>query len=159
AVMAAVAIAGCSGGSSANSADNTAAANAAADNDAATNAATNTAATGGGGTMTAASTEPGAPAAIPNYPNATAEASGSSSMGANGGTASGKVLATTDSFEKVYAWYQKEMPAGSERSHITTPMKSAVFMVGNAGEDQESVTITTSPSGNKTLITIARVKM
>jgi len=72
-------------------------------------------------------------------------------------TAAGKVLSTTDSFDKVYAWYQKNMPAGSEKAHTTTPVESAVFMLGEAGKDQKSVTI--SVSGGKTMITIAQVKM
>ena len=72
-------------------------------------------------------------------------------------SAAGKVMSTTDSFDTVYAWYQKNMPAGSEKAHTTTPVQSAVFMLGEAGKDQQSVTI--SVSGNKTMITVAQVKM
>jgi hypothetical protein len=72
-------------------------------------------------------------------------------------SAAGQVMSTTDSFDKVYAWYQKNMPAGSEKAHSTTPVESAVFMLGEAGKDQQSVTI--SVSGGKTMITVAQVKM
>ncbi|HEV3091634.1 MAG TPA: hypothetical protein VGX91_09390 [Candidatus Cybelea sp.] len=91
---------------------------------------------------------------LPEYPGASTEAAGSGSN--MGYSASGKVLATGDSFDKVYTWYQGHMPAGSEKSHTTSPMDTAVFMVGDAGSAQKSVTITTQ--GGKTMITIANVK-
>ena len=72
-------------------------------------------------------------------------------------SASGTVMSTNDSFDKVYAWYQKNMPAGSERAHITSPTQSAVFTIGEPGKGQTSVTITTN--AGKTMITIAKVKM
>jgi hypothetical protein len=72
-------------------------------------------------------------------------------------SAAGKVMTTADSFDKVYAWYQKNMPAGSEKAHTTTPVQSAVFMLGEPGKDQKSVTI--SVAGGKTMISIAAVKM
>jgi hypothetical protein len=92
---------------------------------------------------------------IPSYPGATTQASGSSS-GAMG-SAAGTVMSTDDSFDKVYQWYQQNMPAGSEKSHVTSPMQSAVFTVGEPGSEQTSVTITTQ--GGKTMISIAKVKM
>ena len=92
---------------------------------------------------------------MPTYPGAKTEASGSSSnMGAS---AAGTVLTTTDSFDKVYAWYQKNMPAGSEKAHLTSPAQSAVFTIGDIGKDQRSVSITVS--GGRTVITMAHVKM
>ncbi len=92
---------------------------------------------------------------IPTYPGAVTQASGSSSNMM--GSAAGSVMSTDDSFDKVYAWYQQNMPAGSEKSHVTAPVESAVFTVGEAGSGQTSVTITTS--GGKTMITVAKVKM
>jgi hypothetical protein len=91
----------------------------------------------------------------PAYPGATTEASGTNSS--MGQTAAGTVMTTDDSFDKVYAWYQKNMPAGSEKSHTTAPVQSAVFMVGDPGSGQTSVTITVS--NGKTMITSAKVKM
>jgi hypothetical protein len=155
AVLVAVAIAGCSGGSS-NSSDNSTTASS-ADNSAASsdNSASSSDNTAASSDNTAASPA-AASGEMPAYPGATTAASGSSSMGSMGGAASGKVLTTTDSFDKVYAWYQKNAPAGSEKSHMTTPVKSAVFMIGETGKDMQSVTISTS--GGKTMIAIAHVK-
>jgi hypothetical protein len=102
---------------------------------------------------TAASTAPAGEA--PAYPGATTQASGSNTS--MGQSAAGTVMTTDDSFDKVYAWYQKNMPSGSEKSHTTAPVESAVFMVGDPGSGQTSVTITVS--GNKTMITTAKVKM
>jgi hypothetical protein len=91
---------------------------------------------------------------IPSYPGATTQAAGSSNS--MGKSASGSVMTTDDSFDKVYQWYQQNMPAGSEKSHTTAPMQMAVFTLGDPSSGQKSVTITTS--GGKTMITIGSVK-
>ena len=92
---------------------------------------------------------------IPEYPGADTQAAGS---GSNMGTdAAGKVMSTSDSFDKVYGWYQQKLPSGSERSHVDAPVQSAVFTIGEASSGQSSVTLTTQ--GGKTMITIAHVKM
>ena len=92
---------------------------------------------------------------VPTYPGAVTQASGSSSN--MGSSAAGQVMTTDDSFDKVYSWYQQNMPAGSEKSHVTAPVESAVFTIGQPGQGQTSVTLTTS--GGKTMISIAKVKM
>ncbi len=112
-----------------------------------------TAASSAASDNSAATTAPAGEA--PAYPGATTEASGTNSS--MGQTAAGTVMTTDDSFDKVYAWYQKNMPAGSEKSHTTAPVQSAVFMVGDPGSGQTSVTITVS--NGKTMITSAKVKM
>jgi hypothetical protein len=91
---------------------------------------------------------------IPSYPGATTQASGSGSN--MGTTASGTVMTTDDSFDKVYGWYQQHMPSGSEKSHMTAPVQSAVFILGDPSSGQKSVTITVQ--GSKTMISIANVK-
>jgi len=92
---------------------------------------------------------------VPAYPGAVTQASGSgSNMGA---TATGTVMSTDDPFDKVYAWYQQHLPSGSEKSHVTAPVESAVFTLGATGGEQTSVTLTAS--GGKTMITIGKVKM
>jgi hypothetical protein len=154
AILAAIAITACSGGSSSSSAsDQSASSSTASDNGGSSSTATEATT---GSDQTAAGNA--ATADIPSYPGATTEAAGSS-MGSMTGakSAAGKVMSTSDSFDKVYAWYQKNMPAGSEKAHTTTPVQSAVFMIGEAGKDQKSVTI--SVAGGKTMITIASVKM
>lgn len=131
----------CAGKSSSNSSDQSSAtATSAAD----TNAA-----------ATAAASPAGAAAGdIPSYPGATTQASGSSSNG--GQSASGSVMMTADAFDKVYTWYQQHMPSGSEKSHMTSPVQTAVFMIGDPSTGQKSVTISTQ--GSQTMITIANVK-
>lgn len=91
---------------------------------------------------------------VPAYPGATTQYSGSSSS--MGQSAGGTVMTTDDSFDKVYSWYQAHMPAGSEKAHVTAPVQSAVFTIGEMGSDQTSVSITVS--GGKTMITIGHVK-
>lgn len=108
---------------------------------------------------TAAAESPGAAATtaagdVPSYPGAATQASGSGSN--MGQTASGSVMTTDNSFDKVYSWYQQHMPSGSEKSHTTAPVQMAVFMVGDPSSGQKSVTITTQ--AGKTQITIAAVK-
>jgi hypothetical protein len=117
-----------------------------------------TATTGAEATTAAAdaTTSPSAAGDIPSYPGATTQASGSSSNMMSG-SASGTVMTTGDSFDTVYAWYQKNMPAGSEKAHMTSPVPSAVFTIGEPGKGQTSLTITTS--AGKTMITVAHVKM
>jgi hypothetical protein len=110
---------------------------------------------GRGGIAGSADNSGAAASEPPSYPGAMTQAAGSSSN--MGQTAAGKVLMSDDSFDKVYQWYQQNMPAGSEKSHVTAPIQSAVFMIGDPGKGQTSVTITTS--GTKTMIAIAHVKM
>jgi hypothetical protein len=141
AVAAVLLITACNGKSSSNSSNQT---NAAATAGAEAGAAT-------GGSSNAAGTT------IPSYPGATTQASGSSAGMSGAASAAGTVLSTDDSFDKVYGWYQQHMPSGSEKSHTTAPVQSAVFMLGETGKDQQSVTITTQ--GTKTMITIAHVQM
>lgn len=86
-----------------------------------------------------------APSAAPVYPGAAVEA------------ASGSAYSTNDSFDTVYTYYKKNLPAGSERSHVTSPQEMAVFLIGT-GNDRLSVTIAASPACCKTLIVIARAK-
>jgi hypothetical protein len=104
---------------------------------------------------TAPSTQ-SAPSAAPVYPGAKVETASSTSETALG-AASGSAYSTSDSFETVYTFYNKNLPPGSERSHITAPQERAVFLIGS-GNDQLSVTVAKSPICCRTLIVFARVK-
>jgi hypothetical protein len=75
---------------------------------------------------------------VPDYPGAAIEGQG--------------VLLTGDSFSKVYAWYRQNLPAGSEQSHTTTPVESAVFRTGAQHSGEKSVTLTIE--GDKTMIVV-----
>jgi hypothetical protein len=158
-VAAALTVTACNSKSASSSDQSNASATSAADT---TNAAATSAPDNSGMSSPAAAASPGsadnsgaAASEPPSYPGAMTQAAGSSSN--MGQTAAGKVLMSDDSFDKVYQWYQQNMPAGSEKSHVTAPIQSAVFMIGDPGKGQTSVTITTS--GTKTMITIAHVKM
>jgi hypothetical protein len=83
------------------------------------------------------------PSAAPVYPGA--------------GAISGSAYSTSDSFDTVYAFYNKSLPPGSERSHVTAPQETAVFLVGS-GNDRLSVTVTKSSICCRTLIVFAVVK-
>jgi hypothetical protein len=117
----------------------------------------NATATTAAATSEAATTNPAATSAaagdVPTYPGAVSQSSGSTSNMM--GSAAGQVLSTDDSFDKVYTWYQQNLPAGSEKTHVTSPVESAVFMVGETGKAQTSVTLGTA--GGKTVITIGHV--
>jgi|HubBroStandDraft_5_1064220.scaffolds.fasta_scaffold45278_4 hypothetical protein len=143
-MLAAFAVTGCTSKSSSSSSDQS-------------SATATAAATDSGASSSGSSSSDAAGTQIPKYPGADTNASGSTTNGMNGGSATGTVMSTSDSFDKVYTWYQGHMPAGSEKSHTTSPIESAVFILGEAGSDQTSVTITTS--GGKTMITIAHAKM
>lgn len=139
-LVASIAMAACASKSSSNASDQSSAA--------ASAAAQPVASTGAAATGAAAAGD------VPSYPGATTQASGTSSNMAQ--TASGTVMSTDDSFDKVYGWYQQHMPAGSEKSHTTAPMQTAVFMIGDPASGQKSVTLTVS--NGKTMISIATVK-
>lgn len=148
AAMALVAVTGCSGKSSndQNSSGST--------DTSATAAASTDAVSSPAAEMTATAASDAATGDVPSYPGATVQVSGTTGSAGSGQTATGKVLSTTDSFDDVYKWYQKNLPAGSEKAHITTPIESAAFTIGS-GKNVTSVSISTA--SGKTMITIAKV--
>jgi hypothetical protein len=79
---------------------------------------------------------------LPDYPGAATDSSG--------------ILLTSDSFERVYSWYKRNLPEGSERSHTTTPVESAVFVTGTQKTDEKSITLTFE--GDKTMIIVSTFK-
>lgn len=92
---------------------------------------------------------------IPEYPGATTQSVSNNPATVARTNASGKVMVTGDSFDKVYVWYQQHMPAGTERLHVTQPASAAAFVITEANSNQDSVAISTQ--GGKTIITIAHV--
>lgn len=92
------------------------------------------------------------PSAAPVYPGAKAESSGASATALGG--PSGTAFSTADSFDTVLAWYEKNLPPGSERVRVSSPVPSALFSVGD-GRGRISVTITPSPLCCRTFILIA----
>ena len=158
-VLAAAMLTACSGKSSDQSDQTAAQATSAADNAMASPASTDDAMVSPEPSAEASSTAAASSAMagandVPAYPGATTQAAGTSNMGGSG-AAAGKVMSTSDSFDTVYKWYQQHLPAGSEKTHVTTPVESAVFTLGS-GTNQTSVTISTV--AGKTMITIGSVQ-
>ena len=81
---------------------------------------------------------------LPIYPGADASQNAGWSGQSKEGSGAMAVMTTKDSFDKVYAWYKSQMPAGSEKMHMTGESgSSAVFQVGKEGDkEQKAVTIT-----------------
>lgn len=110
-----------------------------------------------------ATTEPktaGSIAGADVYPGATLQAGGSSSAGAMGGTAAGKVYVTDDSYDKVTAWYKAHMPSDAQETHASASgSNSTVYVTGLGTGHQQSLSIMSSPATQgKTWITVAEIK-
>lgn len=89
---------------------------------------------------------------IPVYPGATTT---EGSMAGTSAQGSGEVvtLSTTDSFDKVYSWYQAHLPAGSQKMHMSTDSGSvASFEVGENSKEQRSVMITSEKDKTSILL-------
>jgi hypothetical protein len=90
---------------------------------------------------------------LPVYPGAT-ESDTSVSLNPSARTGGGQMvmLATPDSFDRVYAYYKEHMPAGSEKAKVSAGgVQLATFQIGNLHtKDAKSVVI--QASGSKVLI-------
>lgn len=91
---------------------------------------------------------------VPQYPGATLQSATNPAAMART-NASGKIYVTTDSFDKVYAWYKQRLPAGTERRYVTQPAPNAAFVITEANNDQGSVNIAVFKG--KTVITVAHI--
>ncbi len=103
----------------------------------------------GKGAVNAASASLG----LPVYPGATAQ---TGYTGSNAQSSGALVeLTTKDSFDKVYAWYKGQLPAGAEKIKTSSASGDmAVFQVNKEGEKtQKVITITASSDG--TMIQLA----
>jgi len=91
---------------------------------------------------------------IPVYPGATTTEGGISGKTAQG---AGEIVAlsTKDPFDKVYAWYQQHMPAGSEGMHMSNAGSSvATFKIGKEN-DKEQRSVMISSEKDKTSILLS----
>jgi hypothetical protein len=127
-----------------------------------TSAAATSAATA---TASAEPVEAGSPAAetnagdtgVPVYPGAASQASASYSggNGANGSSVKAAVYTTTDSFDKVYAFYQKSLPNAMEMMHTSTPpTPGAAFVVTDPNNKGHATTVVVS-TGSDGKVTIS----
>lgn len=90
----------------------------------------------------------------PVYPGATAKDQGSISTTTADGTNTIAAFKTTDPFDKVYAYYKQQLPAGSEKMKISTgDTQMASFQVGaQNGPDQVGVQITSDKTGTTNIL-------
>jgi hypothetical protein len=92
---------------------------------------------------------------LPIYPGADASQNAGWSGQSKEGSGAMAVLTTKDSFDKVYQWYKSQMPAGSEKMHMTADSgSSAVFQIGKEG-DKETKSVTISGEKDTTTIMLA----
>ena len=85
-----------------------------------------------------------APSGVPIYPGAVTQGSASYNGGANanGGSVQTAVMTTNDSFDKVYAFYQKNLPAAMEMMHTSTPpTPGAAFVVADPNNKGHTTTV------------------
>jgi hypothetical protein len=92
---------------------------------------------------------------LPLYPGAIAAQTGAMVTHTNVGSSSVVSLTTKDSFDSVYQWYRKQMPPGSEQTHMQLADGSvASFLSGKLGDpDQKSVVITQNKGTTTIMLT------
>jgi hypothetical protein len=91
---------------------------------------------------------------LPLYPGAQPNGNGSLSTQTAEGSAQLLTMQSTDSFDKVYAFYHDKMPAGSEKTHVSAAgNQMASFQIG-ATTDKVQKTVSITTSGDKTDITL-----
>lgn len=93
---------------------------------------------------------------LPVYPGATTAEGGGWAMQSKEGGGEMVTLTTSDSYDKVEAWYKAKMPADSEAMNMKSgDTAAAVFKVGKESDkDQSSVLI--NGEKDKTTITLTR---
>ena len=92
---------------------------------------------------------------LPLYPNILRRRTGASLSHSPRETTHQVSLVTKDSFEDVYAWYRRHMPAGSEQTHMDAPGGSvASFLIGRLSDkDQKSVLIQETQDATTIMLT------
>jgi hypothetical protein len=91
---------------------------------------------------------------LPVYPGAKAGEGTSMAGTSQEGTGAMMVLKTPDAFDKVYAWYKSQMPAGSQQMQSTNGDSSvAEFQIGKeTDKEKKSVTITSGSDGTSIML-------
>lgn len=93
---------------------------------------------------------------VPSYPGATIIVS-SSPVRAIRSITQGKVMSTTDSFDKVYAWYKSKLPPGSDKGHVRNgDTDVANFIVGDPLKNTTTISLTSNGLGKVTIGTAMR---
>ena len=92
---------------------------------------------------------------LPLYPGAIQAQTGALVTHTKEGTNHVVSLTTKDAFDKVYQWYKRQLPNGSEQTHMEAAGGSvASFVLGRLNDpDQKSVVITQSAETTTILLT------
>jgi hypothetical protein len=93
---------------------------------------------------------------LPLYPGAQPNANGSVMSQTKDGTSQLLTMQTSDAFDKVYAFYQAKMPAGSEKQHLTMAgTQTATFQIGtNTDKVQKTVNITSAGAATSIMLLV-----
>jgi len=96
---------------------------------------------------------------LPVYPGASASEGGGLSVQSSQGSQQMVLLTTGDSFDKVYGWYKNQMPADSEKMHLSAAGSSmATFAIGASGDKQSKSVMITSGKGKTNIELMAGSK-
>jgi hypothetical protein len=92
---------------------------------------------------------------LPIYPGTIAAQTGGLTANNAKGTTREVSLTTKDSFDQVYQWYKRQLPANTEQTHMEVAGGSvASFLVGKINDaDQKSVLISQSKDTTTILLT------
>ncbi len=92
----------------------------------------------------------------PIYPGAQAGDSGGMSTSTATGSTQLGIYKTPDDFDKVYAFYKAQLPAGSEKMKMATDSTSEASFVIGADSDPEQTSVTiTAEAGKGTTVMIS----
>jgi len=91
---------------------------------------------------------------LPVYPGAVPSKSGSFSSQTKQGGAQVVTIETTDPFDKVYAFYKANMPAGSEKMKVSAGGQSMATFQVSSGKDSSRKGVSVVTTQGKTSITL-----
>ena len=91
---------------------------------------------------------------LPVYPGATADSSGAMSGTSAQGSGALVSLKTSDSFDKVYAWYKARMPANAQTMESNSGGTSVGSFVEGSSSDKEQKSVTITSASDGTTITL-----
>jgi hypothetical protein len=96
---------------------------------------------------------------LPIYPGASTAEGGGWAMQSKEGGGETVTMTTTDSYDKVEAWYKSKMPAGSEPMNLKSgDTSSAMFVVGKDPDKEQSIVMINGEKDKTTITLTHRVK-
>jgi hypothetical protein len=106
-----------------------------------------------GGTLTMGANVDAASLGVPIYTGATQQQGGSMSVTSKQGSGQMAAFETSDSFDKVYAFYKSKMPAGSEKMKVDAGGSSmAEFVTGGDKPGPKTMVMITQKDGKTSIV-------